>query len=205
LTDEECSFAHEAGVYIPSTGEVFITSNQYRPPHLNGKKHIHVSRFWKDPASGQWKVEKIDPAQVLMGNGGVNYKDGVLFCAQGGFTNPGGLVYMSRQAPYDTKLLLSNYHGRWFNSINDVVVHSDGSIWFTDPTYAFEQGLKPRPQLPCQVYRFDPSTGDVRAVADGFGKPNGLCFSPDEKTLYVTDTNAQQGDGLYKPHAESSM
>jgi gluconolactonase len=140
-----------------------------------------------------------------MGNGGVNYKDGVLFCAQGTFTDPGGLVYMSSEPPYTTHILLNNYHGRWFNSVNDVVVHSDGSIWFTDPTYAFEQDLRPRPQLPSLVYRFDPATGDVRAVADGFGKPNGICFSPDERTVYITDTNAVHGDGIYEPDKHSSM
>ena len=52
--------------------------------------------------------------------------------------------------------------------------------------YGFEQGFRNQPQLPCQVYRLDVISGDIRVVADGFGRPNGLCFSPDEKTLYVT-------------------
>ena len=201
LQNDTYPFAHEAGVYIPSTGEVFITSNQF---FIDGQKHIKVSKFWKE--GDGYRCEEINP-DVLMGNGGVNYKDGVLFCAQGTFTNPGGLVYMEARPPYKTETIISNFHGRWFNSVNDVVIHSDGSIWFTDPTYAFEQGLRPRPQLPCQVYRYDPAdkTGDIRAVADGFGKPNGLCFSPDEKTLYVTDTNAQRGEGLFQPDHASSM
>ena len=109
------------------------------------------------------------------------------------------------QPPYATTPLLTNFHGRWFNSVNDVIVHSDGSIWFTDPDYGFEQNIRPRPQLPNQVYRYDPGNGDVRAVATGLGKPNGLCFSPDEKTLYVTDTDAIHGEGPVEPSRASSM
>ncbi|MTV80982.1 SMP-30/gluconolactonase/LRE family protein, partial [Streptococcus pneumoniae] len=79
------------------------------------------------------------------------------------------------------------------NSVNDLVTHRDGSIWFTDPTYGYEQDFRHKPQLPCQVYRFDPETGDIRVVADGFGRPNGLCFSPDEQTMYITDTDQIHG------------
>jgi gluconolactonase len=130
-----------------------------------------------------------------MANGGINHGPGILFCAQGSRDTPGGLVHMSPTPPYTTQTLLDNFHGRQFNSLNDVVVHTDGSIWFTDPIYGFEQGFRPEPQLRSQVYRFDPMSGDVRAVADGFGRPNGICFSPDEQTLYVTDTDWIHGDG----------
>ena len=130
-----------------------------------------------------------------MANGGINHRPGILFCAQGSLDTPGGLVYMDANPPYTTHTLLDNFHGRHFNSLNDVVVHTDGSIWFTDPIYGFEQGFRPEPQLRAQVYRFDPVSGDVRVVADGFGRPNGICFSPDEQTLYVTDTDWIHGDG----------
>lgn len=96
---------------------------------------------------------------------------------------------------YEAELLVSSFHGRPFNSPNDVVVHSDGSIWFTDPIYGWEQGIRPRPRLPNQVYRFDPATRGIRAMADGFGRPNGICFSPDEKIVYITDTDWIHGDG----------
>ena len=72
-----------------------------------------------------------------------------------------------------------------FNSPNDVVVKSDGTIWFTDPSYGWLQGFRPRPLLRDAVCRYDPRTGGAIAVADSFDKPNGLCFSPDERTLYV--------------------
>ncbi|KAL1981935.1 hypothetical protein VTN96DRAFT_1999 [Rasamsonia emersonii] len=196
-------FAHEAGVYIPAHDEVWITSNQFK---VAGKKKIQIAKLKRVGGGGSktFTVEEVDPG-IEMANGGVNYREGVLFCEQGTFTNPGGLVYMEATPPYRTQTIISNYHGRWFNSVNDVVVHSDGSIWFTDPTYGYEQDIRPRPQLPSQVYRYDPRTGDVRAVADGIRKPNGLCFSPDEKTLYITDTDAVHGEGVYEPDRPASI
>ncbi|KAG5912665.1 hypothetical protein E4U42_002019, partial [Claviceps africana] len=89
--------------------------------------------------------------------------------------------------------------------VNDVVVHSDGSIWFTDPIYGFDAGFRSRPRLPRQVYRFDPARGSVRAVADGFGRPNGICFSPDERIVYVTVTDWIHRDGTTDDFCVSYM
>jgi gluconolactonase len=69
-----------------------------------------------------------------------------------------------------------------------VVVKADGSIWFTDPSYAHLQGFGPEPQLGDHVYRFD--GGELELVAGGFEKPNGLAFSPRESVLYVGDSEA---------------
>jgi gluconolactonase len=77
-----------------------------------------------------------------------------------------------------------------FNSPNDVVVKGDGAIWFTDPSYGWLQGFRPRPLLRDGVRRYDPWSGEVTVVAKSLDKPNGLCFSPDESVLYVTDTGA---------------
>lgn len=133
-----------------------------------------------------------------MPNGGVNYKDGILFCAQGtAQTGTGGIYYMPRGKP--PQALVTNFHGRDFNSVNDVVVAKDGAIWFTDPCYGHEQDFRQRPKLPCHVYRFDPETGDLRVMADGLGRPNGIAFSPSESTLYVTDTDHIHGDGSKDP------
>ena len=87
--------------------------------------------------------------------------------------------------------LIDNYQGRKFNAPNDVVVHTNGSIWFTDPGYGIlsnYEGHVDKFELPTNVYRLDPSTGDITVVADDFARPNGLCFSPDEKLLYIADT-----------------
>ncbi|KAL4876865.1 hypothetical protein BJY04DRAFT_199366 [Aspergillus karnatakaensis] len=128
-----------------------------------------------------------------MANGAINYHNGILFCAQGTMERKSALIWMNITAPYETKVLLDNFKGRRFNSLNDLDIHSDGSIWFTDPTYGYEQDFTPEPELPTQVYRFDPATGDVRVVADGIGQPNGIAFSPDESILYVSDTDASYG------------
>ncbi|KAK7730570.1 hypothetical protein SLS53_008960 [Cytospora paraplurivora] len=202
--NKEYPFAHEAGVFIAPDNTLFITSNLFTDP-ATSKGKIQISKVTLDRHGGKTtaRVEEIHPDGVPKANGGVNYQHGVLFCAQGGpdrSTEAGGLVYMDAHPPYRTRNLVNSFHGRLFNSVNDVVVHSDGSIWFTDPTYGYEQGYRPKPELPSQVYRFDPAggvggKGSIRVVADGFGRPNGICFSPDEKAVYITDTDWQHGDG----------
>lgn len=191
---EDFPFAHEAGVYIPRLDSVFITSNQF-VPHGQQHKTIVISKLSRDSGSS-WKREEIHASSIPMPNGGINdHSSGILFCAQGSHTDPGGLICMSAEPPYYTEVLVDNYLGYPFNSVNDVVIHSDGSIWFTDPIYGAEQGICPRPQLANQVYRLNPESGDIRVVADGFGRPNGICFSPDEQTVYITDTDFIHGDG----------
>jgi len=91
-------------------------------------------------------------------------------------------------------VLASHCQGKRFNSPNDVVVKSDGSIWFTDPAYGIDsdyEGHKADSEIGgCHVYRIDPHSGDVSVMADDFVRPNGLAFSPDERLLYVADTGA---------------
>jgi gluconolactonase len=84
--------------------------------------------------------------------------------------------------------LVDSYDGKPLNSPNDVVVTRDGAVWFTDPSYGHLQGFRPRPELPDAVYRY--ADGELTLVADGFDKPNGLAFSPDEDVLYVGDNGA---------------
>jgi len=87
-------------------------------------------------------------------------------------------------------VLADRYQGKPLNSPNDVVVKSDGSIWFSDPHYGIAtnyEGHKSPQELPCNVYRIDPG-GSIQAVLTDFNCPNGLCFSPDESRLYVADT-----------------
>lgn len=89
-------------------------------------------------------------------------------------------------------IIADKYNGKKLNSPNDVVVASDGSIWFTDPVYGiggYYEGLKEEPeQEKHNVYRVDPKSGDIKVVADDFVEPNGIAFSPDEKKLYIIDT-----------------
>jgi gluconolactonase len=91
-------------------------------------------------------------------------------------------------------VLADRYQGKRLNSPNDVVVKSDGSIWFTDPPYGIlsdYEGHKAESELgKCYVFRLDPRSGELAIVADDFDKPNGIAFSPDESLLYVADTGA---------------
>ena len=90
-------------------------------------------------------------------------------------------------------VLMDNYEGKKLNSPNDVVVRSDGSLWFTDPSFGLMgnyEGEKAEAELPMAVYRLDPSTGKASMLADSIPGPNGLCFSPDEKILYIVESRA---------------
>lgn len=103
----------------------------------------------------------------------------------------------------DVKTLVGFYEGKPLNSPNDLVVKSDGTIWFTDPGY----GCLQFPQecyLPNNVYRFDPQSGQLDAIIKDLKMPNGIAFSPDETILYVIDSGAIQAPRTYYdkyPHA----
>jgi gluconolactonase len=87
-------------------------------------------------------------------------------------------------------VVADGFDGKPLNSPNDVIVTKDGSIWFTDPHYGIStdyEGFRATQELPCQVYRIDP-TGSIEAVITDMACPNGLAFSPDESRLYVADT-----------------
>ena len=98
-----------------------------------------------------------------------------------------------------TTLIAEDWQGRRLNSPNDVVVSSDGGIWFTDPDYGimidYEGRMTESDIGACNVYRADPGTGNVEAVATDFVKPNGLAFSPDESHLYIADTGGSHVPG----------
>jgi gluconolactonase len=88
-------------------------------------------------------------------------------------------------------VVADGFAGKRFNSPNDVVVKSDGSIWFSDPHYGIMtdfEGYKAEQEMPCRVYRVDAVTGAVAVMVDDMMCPNGLAFSPDESVLYVADT-----------------
>jgi gluconolactonase len=91
-------------------------------------------------------------------------------------------------------VLADRFQGKRLNSPNDVVVRSDGTVWFTDPPYGILTDLEgwrgEQEYGGCHVFRLDPRTGELAVAADDFAKPNGIAFSPDERRLYVADTGA---------------
>jgi gluconolactonase len=97
---------------------------------------------------------------------------------------------------YDGRLtvLIDNLGGRRLNSPNDVVVKSDDSIWFTDPQFGIlsnYEGVKANAELPTNVYRLDPAIGQAEVVVANIDNPNGLCFSPDERRLYIVESGSK--------------
>jgi gluconolactonase len=90
-------------------------------------------------------------------------------------------------------VLIDRFDGKRLNSPNDIVVKSDGSIWFTDPVFGIlgnYEGVRAEPELPLNVYRIDGVTGEVSVVATDISGPNGLAFSPDEKIFYLVESRA---------------
>jgi gluconolactonase len=99
-------------------------------------------------------------------------------------------------------VLMDSFEGKKLNAPNDVVVHSDGAIWFSDPGYGIMsnyEGHKAAFELPCVVYRLDPKTRAATVVVSDLDKPNGLCFSPDEKLLYVVDSGTPKRTDAPRP------
>jgi gluconolactonase len=91
-------------------------------------------------------------------------------------------------------VILDHFEGKRLNSPNDVIVKSDDSIWFTDPPFGilgYYEGERSPPELPTNVYRVDARTGRATVVAADVNGPNGLCFSPDEKRLYVVESRSR--------------
>ena len=93
-------------------------------------------------------------------------------------------------------VLIDSHGGKRLNGPNDLIVASDGAIWFTDPGYGIDgpyEGHAADSELPRHVYRLDAATGEARIVADDFVRPNGLALSPDERRLYVVDSGITHG------------
>jgi gluconolactonase len=97
-------------------------------------------------------------------------------------------------------VIAEKFQGKQLNSPNDIVVHPDGSIWFTDPTYGINgnfEGFKAQSEIKPAVYRVDPKSGQIDKVAEDGDQPNGICFSADYKKVYVADTGAAREVRVY--------
>lgn len=141
-----------------------------------------------DEATGSVGVFRAPAGYV---NGNTLDREGRLICCEQGNRRVTRTEHDGR-----VTVLADRFEGKRFNSPNDAVVRSDGSVWFSDPDFGITsdyEGHRADAEIGgCHVYRIDPVTGDVRIVADGFDGPNGLVFSPDERQLYVSDSGASR-------------
>jgi gluconolactonase len=99
--------------------------------------------------------------------------------------------------------VVDGFDGNKLNSPNDLVVKSDGTIWFTDPDYGIKPEQKEQPGN--YVYRFDPKSKTITAVAKDFDKPNGLCFSPDESKVYIADSGRPKHIRVFDVQANGTL
>lgn len=186
---------HEAGIYNHRDNSLYITSN-YKS--LEDNINITVVSLNSD----DYPFYSTQFSGLAMANGGTTYYPPgsdqkqtppmQVYCDEGDFNNYSQLLAVDPNTN-KSKPLLTSFLGRNFSSLNDVRQHPQtGDLWFTDADYGYFQHFRPQPSQPKQVYRFEPSTGIIQVVADGFVQPNGLEFSPDLKTLYISDTGSQQ-------------
>ncbi|KAI1356263.1 hypothetical protein F5Y01DRAFT_266825 [Xylaria sp. FL0043] len=205
LSADQNQFFHKGCAYTAETDELYITSDLLQSTLSSRLPVILISKvafrrasdsssfnIMETPSAAITSIEWMKlrpPANMPMPSGAIPYKKGVLYCSQGTLEpESGGLFYMphgKRPVP-----LVTNYFGRPFNSAQCVVEDRDGGLWFTDSCAGLEQEIRPTPRLPNHVYWFQPTTGEVRVVADELKRPTGIALSPNEDTLYITDTEA---------------
>lgn len=179
----------EGPVWLPLTGELLwsdIPNNRM----LAWSAHTGM-RVWRD--------------EVEFTNGHVLEADGSLLHCSHGQRAIVRTRFDALGQPLGDQIVVDRYQGLRLNSPNDVVVKSDGSIWFTDPPYGIvsdREGRRAESELgTCCVFRFDPDTGALCLASDFLEEPNGLAFSPDESRLYVSDTSAAlRNDGTGHHH-----
>ncbi len=163
----------EGGVYVPA-GRYFLWSDIPNDRLLRWDETTGAVGVFRSPAS--------------YANGHTLDREGRLItCEQGSRS-------VTRTEHDGSRTVLADrWQGRRLNSPNDAVVHSDGSIWFTDPSYGIDndyEGNVAEAEIDgCHIYRLDPDTGRCEVVADDFERPNGLAFTDDESRLYVVDSH----------------
>jgi len=205
------AFAHEAPIYVPETDEVFFASNDGGPLGKSDLEHnnrvgkismVDVETALKavgaegSNATVNVPVTELDlPDSIQMTNGGTGpYNSSLVLITSGRGPLPPSIALVNPKSPNNVTVLLDNFFGRQFNSLNDIKIHRpSGNFLFTDPTYGFVNHFRPDPLMPTQVYRLDPITRTVRVVATDFDECNGIALTEDGKIAYITDTGSSGG------------
>jgi len=184
---------HEAPVYAPVQNKLFLS--QLAPP-AGFLPQLVIDLNENPPTLSEF----IPNPPIYAPNGGTFRNGLIIFGASGGNDSIGGMEQRPSLRTLDpatnqTDVLLNNYFGFYFNTIDDLSIHpTSRDIFFTDPDYSWFNALTDTaPQLPTASYRFNPATGATFLIDDTIVQPNGIAFSPDGSTLYISDTGAVTG------------
>jgi gluconolactonase len=193
--------AHEGPVYVRDEDALYFTTL----PEITGPGFRNVAIRRVQLEGGRFPVDASRVTTVVpqtrIANGMTLDRDGwLIVCEQGSKSEHARISRLNLKTGV-LETVVDGWRGLRFNSPNDAVVKSDGSLWFTDPSYGFHQGFKSAPMLGDYVYRFDPRNSSLSVVADAFLKPNGLAFSSDESVLYIVDSGGDlASDGIGPRH-----
>jgi gluconolactonase len=178
--------AHEGPVYAADEDAIYFTTVR--------RDAVAIKRL-----SLADRSVSVVRADANMANGMTLDREGrLLVCEQGTLETPARITRLDRATGTVETVVEAD-----LNSPNEVVVKRDGTIWFTDPSYGYLQRFRPPPRAGDFVYRYDPASDELAVVANGFDKPNGIAFAPDERVLSVADNGEPhelvafdvQGDG----------
>ncbi|KAL7619418.1 hypothetical protein AAE478_009957 [Parahypoxylon ruwenzoriense] len=185
------SAAPEGPVYAPDTDELLI----------GGLQTDDITQVVVDLSQDPPTPKKRTLKPPIYAANGMRYRDGRVWVSaaggndtlKGGPYHPG--IYSFDPKTGESRVEVNNYYGWYINSANDLDIDPSGRVWFTDPLYSRNMGVNVRaPQLQAAVYRYDPSSGELRVMDDTLEFPNGIAFSPDGKILYLTNTAAGVGN-----------
>ncbi|KAL8778112.1 MAG: hypothetical protein Q9213_007555, partial [Squamulea squamosa] len=223
---------HEAPVYVASQNKLYFSQVNHSIKYQSIDPCLYIQLAPPPGYLPQLVVdlnqdpptlsEYLSDPPVYAPNGGTFHNGLIYWGASGGNNSIGGMEQRTGLRTLDpltnkSTTILNNYFGYYFNTVDDLFVHPNGDIWFTDPGKVFfhEPSKSPisthkltppmpdyswfnkltdtPPQLPTATYRFRPSTGATTIVDDTLAQPNGIALSPDNRTVYISDTGATSG------------
>jgi gluconolactonase len=194
--------AHEGPVYVPGEDALYFTTvprPDAGPDRCSPNVAIKLLKLDGERFPLFGGRELVVRRWANGANGMTLAHDGRLIVCEQGTTRTAARISVLDRGTGHAEAIATGWGDSPFNSPNDVVVRSDGTIWFTDPSYGQLQGFKAGPAAGDHVYRYDPRTRSTTVVADDFDKPNGLAFSPDGSVLYIGDSGANHEPGTFEP------